>query len=223
MADETLFMVMIDVEPSSIEMAFNAWYNDEHVPELLRVPGFLSGARFRAMHGGPKYVAMYRLADLSALDEPLFHQARPAHRDSTPATKQMWTHIRNLRRGIYRRLANTPPAARADRNWARFLLLAGLDIAPELDAAFQDWLVGQYLPGLAAAEGVLGASGYQLDPRSTDHSDAPGRYLLLHDLANANAGDAAAWLSAPGAPWAENLANPTYAAPRMLYERLYPA
>ena len=45
MADQGkgLLLVMMDIDPE-YEGEFNRWYNEEHVPERLSVPGFLSGS-----------------------------------------------------------------------------------------------------------------------------------------------------------------------------------
>lgn len=213
MPNESLFMVMIDVHPESIENEFNAWYNDEHVPELLRVPGFLSGRRFRAIEGAPRYAAMYALTDVSALDEPLFHQARPAHPQSTPATKRMWPHVRNLRRGIYSEVARSQPEADADGTLSRHLLLLGLDLDSESDAAFADWCAKKHLPALASARGLTRARCFTLDAHSSDHQNPPGRGLLLYELAGAEAARDAEWLTDFPAPFST----------RILYRQIYPA
>jgi hypothetical protein len=45
------------------EPGFNAWYDHEHMPDrILRIPGFLRGRRFRALSGGPRYLAYYEMA-----------------------------------------------------------------------------------------------------------------------------------------------------------------
>ena len=46
---------------------FNAWYNQEHLPERLSNPGFLDGARCEALRGGPRYLAVYELESAEAL------------------------------------------------------------------------------------------------------------------------------------------------------------
>ena len=66
-----LLMAWTDVDPAH-EDAFNAWYNEEHMPRLANVPGFLSGARYRALRGGPKYLAMYELEDHNVLRSASF-------------------------------------------------------------------------------------------------------------------------------------------------------
>ena len=57
---EGLFLVYADLIDSKHEEEFNAWYNTEHLPELLTLPGFLDAARYVATRGGPKYLAVVR-------------------------------------------------------------------------------------------------------------------------------------------------------------------
>lgn len=54
-----IMLVTVDI-PVEREDAWNAWYNDEHVPEILRCPGFRRVRRFRALQGtGARYVTLY--------------------------------------------------------------------------------------------------------------------------------------------------------------------
>lgn len=57
------------------EAEFNEWYNKHHIPDVLNVPGFVSGQRFRLTDtqfggdGGPRrYLALYEIEtdDLAA-------------------------------------------------------------------------------------------------------------------------------------------------------------
>ncbi len=47
------------------EDEFNEWYDTIHVPEVLRMPGFLSGRRFRLVDpdpaDSPRYLAVYEI------------------------------------------------------------------------------------------------------------------------------------------------------------------
>jgi hypothetical protein len=47
-----LLMVYCEV-PAKHEEEFNAWYNEEHIPERLSIPGVLSAARYQAVAGDP--------------------------------------------------------------------------------------------------------------------------------------------------------------------------
>jgi hypothetical protein len=51
---------------------FNDWYNTEHLPELLAVPGILSAAWYKAVKGGPKYLAFYELENVGVLRTAAF-------------------------------------------------------------------------------------------------------------------------------------------------------
>jgi hypothetical protein len=56
------------MNPPADEAAFNAWYDEEHVPLRLGVPGFLSGRRYQAAEAeGPRYLALYDLASVEVL------------------------------------------------------------------------------------------------------------------------------------------------------------
>jgi len=61
-----LLMVWTDIDPE-FEAEFNNWYDEEHLPRLLDVPGFLSAGRYVAVKGAPKYLAMYELEDHNVL------------------------------------------------------------------------------------------------------------------------------------------------------------
>ena len=43
------------------EAAFNKWYNEEHLPQVLRYDGAISGRRYKKVKGDDKYeyMAMY--------------------------------------------------------------------------------------------------------------------------------------------------------------------
>jgi hypothetical protein len=53
-----IYVVRMDVE-KDVEEKFNNWYNNEHIPALLKVPGVLSGRRYVSLEGEPKYTAVY--------------------------------------------------------------------------------------------------------------------------------------------------------------------
>ena len=64
---QAIFLVYTDLSDPQYEEEFNAWYNTEHLPELLALPGFLDAARYVATRGGPKYLAAYDLESIDAM------------------------------------------------------------------------------------------------------------------------------------------------------------
>lgn len=73
--DLPLSVVMVDCIDAEAEAEFDAWYTHSHVPNLVRIPGYVSGARFRLiehpalawLNMGPKYMALYELANLDCI------------------------------------------------------------------------------------------------------------------------------------------------------------
>jgi hypothetical protein len=58
--------------PATLEAEFNAWYDNEHIPERLRVDGFLNARRFVCIEGWPRFLALYDLTTVEALHGPSY-------------------------------------------------------------------------------------------------------------------------------------------------------
>ncbi len=104
-----LLYVEVDC-PLELEAEFHAWYNTEHVPERLRIPGFVSGERYAALEGAPRWLASYGLESVAVLESPEYLKwAGPLQ---TAWTKRMVTSTRVLR-SVFRLVqsadAQTPP------------------------------------------------------------------------------------------------------------------
>jgi hypothetical protein len=69
-----MLFVASDVEPVD-EADFNRWYDKEHVEERVRIPGFLSGARYFSLEGGRKYLGLYRTESLAVFGSPGYRAA----------------------------------------------------------------------------------------------------------------------------------------------------
>jgi hypothetical protein len=70
------------------EAAFEVWYQHEHLPERLGVPGFLLGRRWDAVRGDPKYFCYYIAERPETFVSPPY-LARL--NDPTPQTRQVMT------------------------------------------------------------------------------------------------------------------------------------
>jgi len=82
------FLLVLMQPPPNIEEEFNAWYDSEHVPERLAVPGVLTAIRFSSVSAAtPKYLAMYDLESEAVLDSDAYR--RVAGDNSSPWTKRV--------------------------------------------------------------------------------------------------------------------------------------
>ena len=82
------FLLVLMQPPLAIEEEFNAWYDTEHIPERLAVPGVETAIRFCSTTAtAPKYLAMYDLAAESVLDTDAYKNV--AGDNSSPWTKRV--------------------------------------------------------------------------------------------------------------------------------------
>ena len=73
MPKKALFMVWAKMRPED-EEAFNKWYNEEHMPRAIeRLPGILSGRRYKILEGEDEYqfMAHYEFESYEALQKAL--------------------------------------------------------------------------------------------------------------------------------------------------------
>ncbi len=94
-----ILLVMMDIAPEADEAEFNRWYNEEHVPERLGIPGFISGRRFRAVEGSPRYMALFELESPAAVQSDIYHHM--VNQAATEWTLKMRKNFRNLVRNVY--------------------------------------------------------------------------------------------------------------------------
>lgn len=90
-----LLLVMIDIEPEH-EEEFNRWYNEEHLPERLACPGFLSGRRFVSVEGAPKYLALYDLESPDVLQSEAYRKIWGPSEWTQRISKHFVRSVRNV-------------------------------------------------------------------------------------------------------------------------------
>ena len=77
------------------ESEFNAWYDEEHFPERLGVPGFLTARRYRDASSPQRYAAIYDTSSVAVLTSPAYLErlANP-----TPRTRAIMPRFSNMTR-----------------------------------------------------------------------------------------------------------------------------
>lgn len=93
-----LLLVMMEIDPET-EDEFNRWYDQEHVPERMSVPGFLVGRRFKALEGTPKYLALYDLENADVLKSEAY--LKRLNEEYTEWTARMRTKFKVIKRNVY--------------------------------------------------------------------------------------------------------------------------
>jgi hypothetical protein len=180
-----LLMVWADV-PADKEAEFNQWYNEEHLAERLAVPGFLAGARYEAVKGGPKHLAYYELENTAVLDSEAYRRVTA---NPTPWTQRCspnvigTTFIRNVYTMIHP-TAVTPPLA--ESGMAPALQIGRMDVPPAIDAEFNTWYNTIYVPNYEKVPGVIRGRRYRAVTGTPT-------YLTLYEFAHPTVSESAAW------------------------------
>ncbi|WP_397453072.1 hypothetical protein [Pseudomonas sp. NA-150] len=151
--------------PSSLEEEFNDWYDTEHFPQRIALPGFLKGRRWVCLHSWPRYLAVYDLVDSSALRTCEYLSVSGQH--STPWSRRVLPRTVGRQRLVLESLNDVEESAISESLlFASWSATEGKDIEPLMVAINE---VTQRLPGLCSARFFRGA---------TDESN-PSRSLYL--------------------------------------------
>lgn len=112
-SDRKGFLLVLMDPPPPFEEEFNAWYDTEHLPQRMAVPGFESGRRYVSIRGAPRYLALYDMTSPAVLESQAYLQVSLDR--STPWTKRVTSLARPYRAAgaqIYPGMAHTRPSAR---------------------------------------------------------------------------------------------------------------
>jgi hypothetical protein len=175
------------------EDEFHDWYDLEHIPERLRVAGFLNADRWLGIAEPKVSVATYDLDDVAVLRSPPYLAV--GGDNASPWTKRTARFRKSILRYEGEQLY---PGDRTAPRDAAALLLIGMNVAPEREHEFNEWYNSEHIPALAAVPGVLCARRY----RGTGGTQ---RYVALYHLAAPEVIRGAEWRKAADTPWTQQL------------------
>ncbi len=216
---------------------FDRWYDEEHLPDMVGIPGILLARRFVrdaaypfASPLGMDFMTLYDVEGLTVFDTEEYQAFR---RKLTPWTVEVTSGLA-FARNVYRQIApehggltgqgpQTPLAAGA----AVMHVLSGCDATAEVD--FNRWYTEEHMPRLVQVDGVLHArrfieaeshpsDGYRVPAVEVDlGSRLPLRYLALYELGGAAVASDPAFVQAgKPTPWRDRVA-PHFEAHSQVY------
>ncbi len=98
-----LLLVMMGMDPKD-EADFNRWYEEEHLTERLAIPGFHRARRYRAVHGEPKYLALYDVESPAVFSTPEYLKYYSGAAQ-TPWTRRVEAAATAYKRNIYEKIS----------------------------------------------------------------------------------------------------------------------
>lgn len=199
--------------PVELEEEFNRWYDTEHVPSRLSVPGFLAAHRYRELRrNGPSYAVVYELEDVAVVDSAEYKdmQARTA-----PRTDAIIAQLHRFYRVIADEwsVAGDPLGSVGHDH----LYLVGFPVPNEDTAQFDAWYDTEHVPLLLEDDGWRRCRRYVVS-----QSNGTLTHLAAHDLDDPAVLDGEARARAGATPWRTYLSgNPWFSQnERWLYERI---
>ena len=173
------FVVLINAAEGRDD-EFNNWYTNQHVPDVLRIPGVLTAQRFQRMEQQRsadqpyKYSAMYDI-------EPGMNTQIIAELNRRGGTPEMplTTSVSEPRYvGFFE--AITPLVSTGTTVKPRFTFLVMTNAVEGGDDEFNDWYNNTHIPDLLRVPGIVAAQRFRLLPtQRTPHQ--PWKYLCLYE------------------------------------------
>jgi hypothetical protein len=210
-----IFLVYTDLVDSKYDEEFNAWYNTQHLPDLLALPGFLDAARYVATTGGPRYLAAYELEGVDALQTPEFKD-----RPLAPWDRRMSPRVvgKNFTRIVGEQIYPDAPED-VDRGMAPALQIGRMSVPDDVDAEWNAWYNGEYIPGYRKVPGVIYARRFRV-------VEGEVRYTTVYEFEHARVPESAEWNhqrehSSPKSGRMRDLMSMAAGSPGV-YTRIYP-
>ncbi|GLB45171.1 hypothetical protein LshimejAT787_2000760 [Lyophyllum shimeji] len=186
--DSGLLFVYGECGPNVTEDEFNNWYDNEHAPLRLTVPGISSAARYKTTDGkAPSWLALYDAMNPGVL------QGEPYKALSAQASgreKSIVSRLATLNRRIYDRFTTVKsPNFSAASLPAKFVLVVGIEPAPEKEEEVNRWYDEEHLDLMSKVPGFIRARRYKLvshlelagQANASPTQVLPFPYLTLYD------------------------------------------
>ena len=187
---------------------------------LAEVSGFLSGGRYQALKGGPKYLAMYELEDHNVMRSAAFLD-NLRYQPSARRSKSSGGHVgRNYIINSYRQIfpARSSPIENT-MAMSPFLQMGRMDIPAAVEEEFSDWYNTAYIPGYLQVPGVMRVRRFLC-------VEGQPKYLTVYEFENPDVPTTPAWDKARNSnPWSNRI-RPYMrldAGSPAVFKRIYPA
>ncbi|WP_395109687.1 hypothetical protein [Actinomadura sp. SCN-SB] len=199
--------------PAGWEDDFEDWYDTEHIPARMAIPGFSHALRYR-QDAEPWHLACYFIDDMAALDTPEYRSLKS---DPSERTARMLANVTGFTRYITDEISDTaPPGTPPDLTGTEHtLFVVAFDVPDGEVAEFEGWYEEEHVPLLMKVPGWLRVRRYRVRPGF----DGPSwTHLALHEIADPGVLNAPERAAARDTPRREALASrPWFTSGRWVY------
>ncbi len=179
-----LLMVWADI-PEDKETDFNRWYNEEHLAELLSVPGVLNAARYEAVKSGPKHLACYELESPAVLESDAFKNRPRTEWGKRVSPSLIGTNFISNVYEMIRPATLTPDIAGNDM--APALQIGRMSVPAEREDEWNQWYNNVYTANYEKVSGCIRARRWKA-------VRGEPKYAVVYEFENENVSETAEWL-----------------------------
>ncbi len=166
--------------PAGWEDEFHEWYETDHIPARMKIPGFHSAWRYEAVDGDPRWLACYFLDDLATLEQPAYAELKA---NPGAPTERMLANVEKFTRYICEQTYDTGEAPDEEIG---LLSVVAFEVPEEAEERFDAWYEGEHIPMLMEADGWVRARRF----KPIGSFDGPRfTHFALHELRDRSAMD----------------------------------
>lgn len=183
-------LLVVYTEPTTPghEDAYNRWYTEEHLPDVLAVPGYVRATRFRAVPGEcpipQRYLSLYEL-EVDGLDGLKATSDEHMRRIATGDMRRSpdGAMDRNAMRALYYEAVG-PRVGSGDAAPESVLMVYSDPSSPEAEAEYNRWYHETHLPEVIDVPGFVAASRYRVTAVNMlgEPWVVSQRYLAVYEL-----------------------------------------
>jgi hypothetical protein len=199
MADDLLFVYS---DPGTVDPAeFTDWYDNEHAPNRIALPGFGAVARFRAADGlKPGWLATYDIKP-GALETPAY---KALWENASEREKRIMSSVGTLDRRVYSPLSDSWADGYQDHTTGHttgasgpppVVMAVSMSVPPAVEPDLEAYYEQEHYPLLLAVPGWRRARRFVLT------AGTGPKYLSLHEIESQAAFDDPGYLAATSTPW----------------------
>ena len=192
-------------EPGSVDEAeFHDWYDHEHGPARLTVPGFGRAYRYRALdEEKPPWLALYELDRPDVIESPEYKalSANASDRDKAVAAG-----LATLDRRVYEQISDDGSPAGRNPDPAPVILAVAMSVPEDSENDLAAWYTDEHIPMLLQVPGWRRIRRFRLTRALDGPGDLePGSFLSVHELAGPEVLEDPGFRAAVSTPWRDRV------------------
>jgi hypothetical protein len=171
------------------EDEFNDWYDSEHIPQRLAIPGFVNIVRWLGADDPKISVVTFDLDSVAVLESAPYLAV--VGENMSPWSRRVIGLCDQLGRFAAEQIL---PGRELGPQDAQGLLIVAMNVLPEAESEFNAWYNEEHIPRLRTVPGMLCARRFLTLSGSR-------KYIATYHLSHPDVQQASAWQTAVATPW----------------------